>query len=64
MQLVEEDYYTLQDIADRLKVSYRTVYRWVRAGKLPAYKFGQDWRVKESDLREFVEAHRAAPDES
>jgi acetyl-CoA synthetase len=63
MQLVEEDYYTLQDIADRLKVSYRTVYRWVRAGKLPAYKFGQDWRVKESDLRDFVEAHRAEPDE-
>jgi excisionase family DNA binding protein len=58
MQLVEEDYYTLQDIADRLKVSYRTVYRWVHAGKLPAYKFGTDWRVKESDLRNFVEAHR------
>jgi excisionase family DNA binding protein len=35
----------------------------VRTGKLPAYKFGQDWRIKESDLREFVEAHRAAPDE-
>jgi excisionase family DNA binding protein len=45
------------------KVSYRTVYCWVRAGKLPAYKFGTDWRVKVSDLRDFVEAHRAEPDE-
>jgi excisionase family DNA binding protein len=61
MQLVEENYYTLQDIAERLKVSYRTVYRWVRAGRLPAYKFGTDWRVKESDLRDFVESHRQRP---
>jgi len=60
MQLVEENYYTLKDIAERLQVSYRTVYRWVRAGKLPAYKFGTEWRVKESDLREFIERHRAS----
>jgi acetyl-CoA synthetase len=59
MQLVEETYYTLQEIADRLKVNYRTVYRWVRAGKLPAYKFGQDWRVTESDLKEFIEERKA-----
>jgi len=56
---VEETYYTIQEIADRLKVNYRTVYRWVRAGKLPAYKFGQDWRITESDLKEFIEEHRA-----
>jgi excisionase family DNA binding protein len=55
---VDETYYTLQEIADRLKVHYRTVYRWVHAGKLQAYKFGQDWRVKESDLKEFIERHR------
>jgi excisionase family DNA binding protein len=62
MQLVEEDYYTLQDIAERLKVRYRTVYRWARAGTLPADKFGTDWRVKESDLRDSVESHRQRPD--
>jgi acetyl-CoA synthetase len=63
MQAVEEAYYTLQEIADRLKVSYRTVYRWVRSGRLAAYKFGQDWRVSESDLRAFIESHRVKGDE-
>ncbi len=63
MHVVEETYYTLQEIADRLKVSYRTVYRWVRAEKLTAYKFGQDWRVKDSDLRAFIESHKAGTDQ-
>lgn len=61
MQRMEETYYTLQDVAERLKVSYRTVYRWVRAGDLPAYKLGQDWRVEDSDLRKFLKARKAQP---
>ena len=58
MQLVEEAYYTLAEIAQRLKVSYRTVYRWVQAGELPAYKLGTEWRVAESDLRAFLQARK------
>ena len=38
MQAVEETYYTLREVAERLKVSRRTVYRWVQAKELPAYK--------------------------
>jgi excisionase family DNA binding protein len=56
---VEENYYTLKEIAERLKVNYRTVYRWVHAGKLPGYKFGSDWRVKGSDLDAFIESRRS-----
>ncbi len=58
MQLVEETYYTIQDVADRLKVSYRTVFRWVHAGELAAYKLGQEWRISEEDLKAFLEARR------
>jgi excisionase family DNA binding protein len=31
-------YYTIREVAALLKVSYLTVYRWIRAGKLPAYQ--------------------------
>ncbi len=55
MQLVDETYYTLDEIAQRLKVSYRTVYRWVQAKELSAYKLGTEWRVAESDLQEFLQ---------
>ena len=58
MQVVDEAYYTLAEIAQRLKVSYRTVYRWVQAKELSAYKLGSDWRVAESDLQAFLDARK------
>lgn len=58
MRLMEKTYYTLQEVADRLKVSYRTVFRWVHAGELSAYKLGQEWRVGEADLEEFLKERR------
>jgi len=61
VQRVQEEYYTLEEIAERLKVSRRTVNRWIEDGKLTAVKFapGQGHiRVAESDLKEFVERHR------
>ena len=61
MQAMEETYYTLQEIADQLKVNYRMVYRWVRAGTLPAYKFGSEWRVTETDIEKFIEERRFGP---
>jgi excisionase family DNA binding protein len=58
MQAVEETYYTLSEIGERLKVSYRTVYRWVRAGELAAYKLKGEYRVADRDLSEFLEVRR------
>jgi excisionase family DNA binding protein len=58
MQAVEETYYTLREVAERLKVSRRTVYRWVQAKELPAYKLGGEFRVTERDLERFLEARR------
>jgi excisionase family DNA binding protein len=56
MQAVEETYYTLQEVADKLRVSRRTAYRWVKAKELPAYKLGGEFRVTERDLERFLEA--------
>jgi len=58
VHVVDETYYTLAEIAQRLKVSYRTAYRWVQAGELSAYKLGSDWRVAESDLQAFLQARK------
>ena len=58
MELVEETYYTLPEVAEKLKVSRRTVYRWVQAGELPAYRLGGEFRITERDLEQFLEARR------
>jgi excisionase family DNA binding protein len=63
VQVMQRTYYTLPEVAERLKVSRRTVYRWVQSGELSAHKLGPDrpgveWRIGEDDLEEFLEARR------
>ena len=55
---VDERYLTLPEVAEQLKVSRRTVYRWIKAGDLSVYKFANEYRITESDLKDFLEAHR------
>ena len=45
---------TIEEVAQALKVSKMTVYRYIKANKLPAYKLEQELRVKEEDLNEFL----------
>ncbi len=54
----DERFLTLQEVADRLQVSYRSVYRWVHEDKLPAYQIETQWRVTEADLEEFLEQRK------
>ena len=48
--------YTLDEICEILKVTKRTMYNYIRAGKLKAVKMGKYWRVTEENLRAFIEA--------
>jgi excisionase family DNA binding protein len=58
MQTVEERYFTVEEIAERLRVSHMTVYRWIKAGKLGAYKLGGEFRITEQDIEDFLAAQR------
>jgi putative molybdopterin biosynthesis protein len=53
--MTEEKYYTIEEVAKMLKVVYLTVYRWIRNGKLNAYKAGKQYRIKKTDLDKFIE---------
>lgn len=44
---------TIKEVADYLRVSERSVLRYIEAGRLKAIKVGY-WRVKESDLQYFI----------
>lgn len=56
--MMEEKYYTPQEIAKLLKVAYMTVYRWIRAGKLEAYQIQRQYRIREVDFQKFMEANK------
>lgn len=51
---IQEQYYSIEEVAKMLKVAYLTVYRWIQAGKLVAHKAGKQYRVKKEDLDKFV----------
>ena len=64
MQQVDEQLYTPQEVADYLKVDVRTVYRWLRDGELNSLRFRREYRISETDLRDFLERHRTRPEGS
>jgi len=51
---MKEKLLTINEITEILKVSKLTIYRYIKAGKLPAYKVGRDYRVKESEFEKLL----------
>ena len=45
---------TIEEVAEILRVSTRTVIRYIDSGKLKASKIGV-WRIKQSDVGVFLE---------
>jgi excisionase family DNA binding protein len=47
---------TLAEAANLLQVSTRTLQRMIRNRELPAFKVGGQWRLRETQLRQWVES--------
>jgi len=48
-------FYTTNEIAEMLQMNVQVIARKLQYGELTGYKIGKDWRVKESDLLEWLE---------
>jgi excisionase family DNA binding protein len=58
---VEEPTRSLSEVAGAMGVSERTVRRWIKSGRLKAYKPGRDYRIPEAALRQFIEESEVRP---
>lgn len=47
--------YTLEDIAKELQVTRRTLYNYIKSGKLKANKVANKWIVTEEQYKNFIE---------
>jgi excisionase family DNA binding protein len=45
---------TVPQAAAQLQVSERTVYEWLRDGKLPGRKIGKVWRLSADAINDFL----------
>ena len=49
---------SIGDVAEGLKVTTRTVRRWIALGLLRVHRFGRTVRISEADLATFLATHR------
>ena len=52
----QDKLYTLQEVADYLRVTRQTIYNYVAAKKLKAFKAGREYRVTEEELQAFIKS--------
>lgn len=51
----EAKFYSLQEVAEIVQVSRRSMYNYLKDGRLKANKVGGRWLVTEEQLKEFIE---------
>ena len=50
----QEEFYTAKELADKLRVNIMTIYRYIDAGKLKAYKLGKEFRIDKKEFDRFL----------
>jgi len=45
--------YTVDEVAEALKLHPYTVRRLCREGKIPCFKFGGQWRLRKDDIEQW-----------
>ena len=48
--------YTVEECSEILKVTKRTIYKYVKEGSLRASNVGRDWRITDAAIRAFLES--------
>jgi excisionase family DNA binding protein len=56
--MVDEGFLTTEEVLDYLQVNLRTVYRLIKAGKIPAVRVGRQWRFRKRDIDAWLESQR------
>src|SRR5215207_5594379 len=55
---MEEGFLTTEEVLEYLQVNLRTVYRLIKAGRIPAVRVGRQWRFRKRDIDAWLESQR------
>lgn len=48
------EFFTAKELAGKIKVNVMTIYRYIDAGKLKAYKIGKEFRIDKKEFEGFL----------
>jgi excisionase family DNA binding protein len=58
----DEVFLTTEEVLEYLQVNLRTIYRLIKAGKIPAVRVGRQWRFRKRDIDGWLESQRPRAD--
>jgi excisionase family DNA binding protein len=53
-RLNKKEFYTAKDLAKKLSLNVMTIYRYIKAKKLKAYKIGKEFRIGKKEFNKFL----------
>jgi excisionase family DNA binding protein len=56
--MIEETFLTTEEVLEYLQVNLRTIYRLIKAGKIPAVRVGRQWRFRKRDIDVWLDGQR------
>jgi excisionase family DNA binding protein len=56
----DEVFLTTEEVLEYLQVNLRTVYRLIKAGRIPAVRVGRQWRFRKRDIDAWLDSQRSA----
>ena len=49
-----KEFYKAEDLAKMLEVNIMTIYRYIKARRLKAYKIGREYRIHKTEFSDFL----------
>ena len=49
-----KEFYKAEDLAELLEVNIMTIYRYIKASRLTAYKIGREFRIDKNEFQAFL----------
>lgn len=53
-KMENKEFYKAEDLAEKLDVNIMTIYRYIKGGRLKAYKIGKEYRIDKVEFQSFL----------
>jgi len=52
--MTNKEFYLVEELAKKLRVCNMTIYRYIKARKIKAYKIGKEFRIDNKEFNNFL----------